>query len=149
MAYNKKGQFLARDWVVSAILFAGMIALLVLMAGGMVDTYDAQNVTDEEFSDTFDNLDENTQIAQDMWNKSAGEGGLSTIGTFDLLFKATFSIIDLVFSSVTLAGNQVFGFTEYFGVPSEVSFLFFTILMSVLTVLIVFIVISSVSRREL
>lgn len=149
MRYNKKGQFLARDWVMSAILFSGVIALLVLALGDMVDTYGTENVTDSAFQTTFDKFQDNTDIAQEMWNRSSGEDGLSTIGTFDILFKSTFSVISLVFSSVTLAGTQVFGFVEYFGIPKEVGFIFGTIILSILSVIIVFIVISSVSRRDI
>lgn len=149
MGLNKKAQFLARDWVVGAILFSGVIALLVLQVGSMVDQYDAQNITSDEFSEKFNKFEDNTDIAKQMWNKTTGEGGLSTVGTFDILFKSTFSVISLVFSSVSLAGTQIFAFTEYFGVPSEVGFLFFSIMMSILSVIIVFIIISSVSRRDL
>jgi len=146
---NKKGRMLARDWVVAAILFSGLIALFVVQANSMVDRYEVENITSDDFSDKFDKFSENTDYAQEMWNKSTGEGGLSTVGTFDILFKSTFGVISLVFTSVVTAGSQMFGFTEYFGIPSEVGFLFFTILSSILAVIIVFIVISSVSRRDL
>lgn len=146
---NKKGEFLARDWVVAAILFSGLIALFVMATSSMVDNYGTENVTSSEFSNKFNKFENNTEIASGMWNQSTGEGGLSTVGSFDVLFKATFGVISLVFSSVTLVGSQMFGFTEFFGVPSEVGFLFFTILSSILTVIIVFIVISSVSRRDI
>lgn len=139
---------LARDWVTSIVLATGVISLLVLMAGSMVDEYDVDNVTSDEFSEKFDTFQNNTAIVQDMFNQTSGEGGLSTVGTFDVLFTATFSVLSLVFDSVTLAGTQIFGFAEFFGVPSEVGFLFFTILMTVLSVAIVFIIISSVSRRD-
>jgi|SRR6056297_376460 len=145
---NKKG-FLARDWVVAAILFSGIIALLVLGVGSVADNYDKENITSDSFQDKFDKFENNTKLAQSMWNQSSGEGGLSTVGTFDVLFKATFGVISLVFDSVKIAGQQMFSFIGYFGVPSEVGLLFFTILSSILAVLIVFIVISSVSRRDI
>lgn len=149
MEWNKKAKMLARDWVVAAILFSGIIALLVFQVGSLVDEYDTPNVTSAEFSEQFDKFDENTGTAQEMWEKTSGEGGLSTVGTFDILFKSTFGVISLVFTSVTTVGSQMFGFTEYFGIPSEVGFLFFTLLMTILSVIIVFIIISSVSRRDL
>ena len=149
MKMNKKAEMLARDWVISAILFTGIIALLVLQAGALVDTYGVENVTDTEFNNKFNDFENHTAIAANMWNATSGEGGLSTIGTFDILFTATFSVIDLVFSSVTMAGSQIFGFVTYFGIPKEVGFIFGTILLSILSVIIVFIIISSVSRRDL
>ncbi|MFW6172895.1 MAG: hypothetical protein ACOC5T_04050 [Elusimicrobiota bacterium] len=146
---NKKGEMLARDWVIAAVLFSGLIALFVLQTGAFSSVYDADNVTSDEFSEKFDKFENNTAYATEMWNQTTGEGGLSTVGTFDILFKSTFGVISLVFSSVNLAGTQMFGFVEYFGIPSQVGFLFFTILMTILTVIIIFIVISSVSRRDL
>lgn len=146
---NKKGEILARDWIIAAILFSGIIGLFVLGLQDMASDYGNTNVTNPEFSESFDKFDDNTELVQSMWNQSTGEGGLTTIGTFDILFKATFGVISLVFNSVTLVGGQMFSFVEFFGVPSEVGFLFFTILLSILTVVIIFIVISSVSRRDL
>jgi hypothetical protein len=146
---NKNGEFLARDWVIAAILFSGIIGLLVLQVESLSNTYDVENITSDEFSEKFDKFDEHTGYAQSMWNQTTGEGGLSTIGTYEILFKSTFGVINLVFTSVTTVGSQMFGFTEYFGIPSEVGFLFFTILASLLSVIIVFIVISSVSRRDI
>lgn len=146
---NKKAEMLARDWVIGAVLFSGIIGLLVIMSGSMVSIYDAENVTSDEFSTKFNKFENNTNIAQSMWEQTSGEGGLSTIGTFDILFKSTFSVIALVFSSVTLVGSQMFGFVEYFGIPSSVGFIFFTLLLSILSIIIVFIIISSVSRRDL
>lgn len=145
---NKQGEMLARDWVTSIVLATGVISLLVLMVGSMVNEYDVDNVTSDEFSEKFNTFENNTAIVQDMFNETSGQGGLSTVGVFDVLFTATFSVLSLVFDSVTLVGTQVFGFTEFFGVPSEVGFLFFTILMAVLSIAIVFIIISSVSRRD-
>jgi len=145
---NKKAEMLARDWVIASILFSGIIALLVLQTGALVSQYDVEGVVSDDFSDKFDKFEDNNDIASDMWNQTTGEGGLSTIGTVELLFKSTFGVIQLVFSSVELAGSQLFGFTEYFGIPSQVGFLFFTILMSILSVIIIFIVISSVSGRD-
>jgi len=146
---NKKGEFLARDWVVASILFSGVIALLVMATGSMVNEYDVKNITSDSFSNQFDKFENNTQTATKMWNQTTGEGGLSTVGSFDVLFKSTFGVISLVFNSVKLVGTQMFSFVEYFGVPSEVGFLFFTILSSILSVIIIFIIISSVSRRDI
>ncbi len=149
MRINKRAEFLARDWVVAAILLSGVIGLVVLQSGALVDRYDAENISSDEFSNKFDQFENQTATAQSMWNQTTGEGGLSTIGSFDLLFKSTFGVINLVFSSVVTVGSQMFGFTEYFGIPSEVGFLFFTILSSILAVIIIFIIISSVSRRDI
>jgi len=146
---NKKG-WVARDFVVATLLFSGCLALFVLMVGSLATDYDNTNVIDPEFSEKFDKFSEDTDRAGEMWSSATSEGGLSLIGTADLLFFSTFRVISLVFSSVVAAGEQIFGFGEFFGVPSEVSSIFMVLLFSILTVFIVFIIISSVrSGREL
>ncbi len=146
---NKKGEILARDWVMSIILFSGIIALFVISVGTMADNYGTENITSESFSENFDKFEETTNIAQEMWDKTSGEGGLSTVGTFEILFAATFGVISLIFSSVTNVISQMFSFVEYFGIPFNVGIIFFTTLLSLLFIIIVFIIISSVSRRDL
>lgn len=146
---NKRGQFLVRDWVMSAVLFSGIIALFVVVFASFADTYDRNDLIDDGFSETFDTFQEDTAVIEEMWEQTSGEGGLSTVGTFDILFKSTFGVISLVFSSVKTYGIQVFSFVEFFGIPSEVGFLIGSLLMALLSVVIIFIVISSVSRRDL
>lgn len=146
---NKKG-WVARDFVVALLLFSGCLALFVLMVGSLANDYDNTNVIDEEFSNKFDKFSNDTERAGEMWEAATGEGGLSLIGTADLLFFSTFRVISLVFSSVVAAGQQIVGFGEFFGIPSEVTSIFGVLIFSILSVIIVFIIISSVrSGREL
>jgi len=146
---NKKG-WVARDFVVAVLIFSGCLALFVLMVGSLANDYDNTNVIDPEFSSKFDKFSEDTDRTGEMWEAATSEDGLSLIGTADLLFFSTFRVISLVFSSVVAAGDQMAGFGEYFGIPSEVSSIFMVLLFSILTVFIVFIIISSVrSGREL
>ncbi len=140
---------MARDWILAAILFSGILGLLLLQITSLAGDYDNIDIIDDDFENKFDRFEENTDIASEMWDEASSEEGLSPVGTFELLFKSSFAIISLVFTSVALVGDQMFGFAEYFGVPSKVAFLFFTILLSSLTVIIVFIVVSAVSRRDL
>ena len=145
---NKKG-FLARDWVIAVVLFGGLIALSVAAVADLTSTYDVANVTSPEFQENFDQFSENTEIVQDMFNKTSGGEGLSTVGTFENIFGATFGVIRLVFTSLTSFGTQAFSFIEFFGIPSEVGGIFFTMLLAALTVVIVFAVISAINRKDL
>lgn len=146
---NNKGQFLARDWVMAIILFSGIIVLFSIGVGSMASYYDNDDVVDDNFRSSFSRFENNTETASQMFTQASGSEGLTVVGTFDVLFKSTFSIISLVFSSVSSFGSQMFSFVEYFGIPSQVGFVFFTIMGALLTVAIVFIVISSVNRRDL
>ena len=147
---NNKGGMLASDWVMAAVIFSGVIALLVLSLGSMVDTYNVSNVTSDSFSSNFDKFTENTKVASDMWNQTSGEGGLSLVGTADILFFGTFKVIALIFDSISIASQQIFTFGGFFNIPSEITDIFALLIFSILAVSIVFIIISSVrSGREL
>lgn len=145
---NKKG-FIARDFVLAMLLFSGIIALAALGIASLASDYDNPNVVDEDFQDNFDRFTNETDRASDLFDAATSNEGLSLIGTFDVLFSASFTVISLVFGGVSAVGSQVAGFASYFGIPSTVAKTFFTILLSGLAILMVFIIISSVSRRDL
>ena len=146
---NKKA-WVARDFVIAMLLFSGCIALFVLMVGAIANDYDNPNIIDQNFSDKFDKFSDDTGRASEMWSAVTSEGGLSLVGTTELLFFSTFRVISLIFSSVVAAGTQLAGFGEFFGVPSAVTAIFMVLIFSILTVSIIFIIISSVrSGKEL
>jgi len=146
---NKKG-WVARDFVIAVLLFSGVLALFVVMIGSIANDYDNPNVIDEDFSDKFDKFSEDTDRAGEMWEAATGEDGLSLVGTADLLFFSTFRVISLIFNSVVATGTQLASFGEYFGIPTEITGIFMVLIFSILTVSIVFIIISSVrSGRDL
>lgn len=149
MVMNKKG-WVARDFVIAVLLFSGVLALFVVMIGFIANDYDNPNVIDEDFSDKFDKFSEDTDRAGEMWEAATGEDGLSLVGTADLLFFSTFRVISLIFNSVVATGTQLASFGEYFGIPTEITGIFMVLIFSILTVSIVFIIISSVrSGRDL
>ena len=146
---NKKG-WVARDFIIAMLMFSGVLAIWVLMIGSVANDYGNTDVIDPEFSEKFDKFSEETDRAGEMWEAATSEGGLSLVGTADLLFFSTFKVISLVFNSVVAAGQQMAGFGEFFGIPSEISTIFSVLFFTILTVSIVFIIISSVrSGREL
>lgn len=145
---NKRG-FVLRDWVVASILFSGIIAMAILSVASLSEDYNNPNVVDAEFQSKFDRFENETDRAAELFSTATSKEGLSLVGTFDVLFGSTFTVISLVFGSVSAIGEQIAGFGEYFGIPSDVSKVFFTILLACISVLIVFIVISSVSRRDI
>ena len=140
---NKKA-FATMDFVIAMLLFSGAIALLVVAVGSMASDYDNDNVVSTDFSSKFDRFDNDTARAGEMWDAVTGDGGLSLVGTVEILFFSTFRVISLVFTSVGEAGNQLFGFGDYFAIPDAVSGIFFFLIFSVLTVIIIFKVLSFV-----
>jgi phage shock protein PspC (stress-responsive transcriptional regulator) len=146
---DKKG-WTARDFVVATLIFSGGIALFMLMVGSLANDYNNENVVDPEFSNKFDKFSEDTDRAVEMWNATTSEGGLSLIGTSELLFFSTFKVISLIFNGVVASGQQLTGFGEFFGIPSEVTGIFLVLIFSILTVIIVFLILSSIrSGRDL
>jgi len=146
---NKKG-WVARDFIIAMLIFSGVLALFVVMIGSVANDYDNTDIIDLDFSDKFDKFSENVDTSGEMWAASTGEGGLSLVGTADLLFFSTFKVISLVFDSVNIAWTQMVEFGEFFGIPSVISNIFVGLIFTILTVMIVFIIISSIrSGREL
>jgi len=140
---NKKG-WVARDYIIATLLFSGIIALYVVMVGSIANDYDNTNMVDPQFSEQFDKFTEDTEIAGEMWNATTSEGGLSLVGTADLLFFSTFRVISLIFTSVVATGQQLTGFGEYFGIPTVITGIFMVLIFTILTVSIIFIVLASV-----
>ena len=146
---NKKG-WVARDFIIAMLVFSGVLAMFVVMIGSVANDYDNTNIISPDFSDKFDKFSENVDTGGEMWAASTGEGGLSLVGTADLLFFSTFKVISLVFDSVNIAWTQMAEFGEFFGIPSVISNIFVGLIFSILTVMIVFIIISSIrSGKEL
>jgi len=140
---NKKG-WVARDFIIAMLIFSGVLAIYVLMVGSVANDYGNTDVINVGFSEKFDKFSNDTSRAGEMWESATSEGGLSLVGTADLLFFSTFRVISLVFTSVVSAGEQLAGFGEFFGIPSEVSLIFMTLIFTILTVMIIFIIISSI-----
>jgi len=146
---NKKG-WVARDFIIAMLIFSGVLAIFVVMIGSIANDYGNTEIIDSEFSDKFDKFSEDTSRAGEMWESATSEGGLSLVGTADLLFFSTFRVISLVFTGVVSVGEQLAGFGEFFGIPSEISSIFMVLIFTILTVYIVFIIISSIrSGKEL
>jgi len=140
---NKKA-FSTMDFVIAMLIFSGVIALMVLAVGSMANDYDNTDIISADFSNKFDKFENDTARAGEMWDAVSGEGGLSLVGTVEILFFSTFRVISLVLTSIGEAGNQMFGIGDYFAIPSVVSGIFFMLLFSILTVIIIFKILSFV-----
>jgi hypothetical protein len=147
---NKKG-WTGLDFLIGLIVFGGSIGLFVLMVGSLANDYDNSEIIDEEFSDNFDKFSETTEIAEDIYetmNKQNGTG-LTLVGTADLFFTGGFGVINLLFSSITTATTILFTFPTYFGMDTTASVIMMTMIFSILTISIVFIVINSLRGNKL
>ncbi len=132
------------DFIIALLIFSGVIALMIVSVGSLANDYDNTEIVNEDFANKFDKFEDDTVIAQEMWNATSGEGGLTLVGSVELLFFSTFRVISLIFSSVGEAGAQLFGIGDFFGIPSTVTGIFFVLIFSILTVIIIFKVLSFV-----
>lgn len=148
MIQQNKKAFSTGDFVVAMLIFSGVIALLVLSAGSMANEYENPNVINEEFSSRFDDFENETLKTKEMWNAATSEEGSKLVGTVEVLFFSTFKVISLIFSSVIEAGNQLFSLGEFIGIPSRVSAILFTLIITTLTIIIIFRVLNSVKGTK-
>ena len=144
---NKRG-WVAQDYVVGLILFSAIIALAYLAVGSLATDYDTPGIVDESFSEHYNKLNENTASAQEMLDATSSSEGLSIIGTADILLSSTFSVINLIFGSLTNVGGQVAHIGDDFGIPTSVTSIIFVTFLSILVVALIFIVVNAVNKTN-
>jgi len=145
---NKKG-FNTRDFVMAGILFSGLIALWVLAVAGIQSEYGSDLLTNPDFADNYDRLTKQTEKIETARKAATAGEGLRFRGTFDVAFQSTFTIIQMVFSTLDLFGDMTESFAEDFGLDPTVTRITITIAFVLLTIMLVWSWISSISRGRL
>lgn len=148
---NKQG-FLMRDLVIAAVLFSGIMALFVVIMGAMAYNYDRDDLVSDSFSNNFDKLNDLTgQVNNQYLSVSNKNGtGLQLEGAFDVMFGSSWGVIGLIFSTVdTYANLGTSIISEFTFIPQSVLYLLSIILLTALSVYIIFSVISSLLRGKL
>lgn len=135
--------------MIAGILFSGIVALYVLAIAGISNEYDSTLLTNEDFADNYDKLTEQTERIETAREAAATGDGLSFIGTFDVAFQSTFTVIQMVFQTLDLFGDITGSFAEDFGLDPTVTKIAFLIGLAILTTLIVWTWISSISRGKI
>ncbi len=144
-----KKPFLTRDFVIAGVLFSGILALFVLSIAGISDEYDSTLLINEEFAENYDRLTQQTERIETARETASAGSGLSFLGTFDVAFQSTFTIFQMIFQSLDLFGDMSGSFSEDFGVDPSVVTIIFIVALSILTTLIVWNIISSISRGRI
>ena len=144
---NKKG-FLARDWMIGIILFSGVIGLAVLMALGVGSEYGVQTL-DAGFSARYDRLANSTAVISDSFTQLNSPGGMGFLGSFNVIFQSTTSIISLMFSSLLLIPSMIVSIGSDFGIPTVVTAIASIIVIGIITAMLIFVVISFIARGRL
>ena len=147
--FKNKKAFLSRDYIVILLVFSALIGLCYILVASMGEDYGNPNIIDENFRDNYQNLQNSTDTVSSMFNQTSSKEGMSFVGTYTSLFRATFGVISLVFSSFGIIQSQTAHFATDFGIPSAVANIIFPTLIAIITVLIIFIIISSMSKGKI
>lgn len=146
---NKKA-FLTRDFLIAGVLMLGVISLMILAVQDVAINYDRQDIIDEDFAANYAQLDNITESVAVILDTTRNSGsGLSFKGAFDVTFGAAFTAIQLVFSTLGLLQNIFINFAVDFGIPTAVSNILFIVGFSSITVTLIFIWLSSISRGKI
>ncbi|MHA1482673.1 MAG: hypothetical protein ACTSQA_04450 [Candidatus Heimdallarchaeaceae archaeon] len=145
-----KKPFFPRDFIVSALLLSGIVALYVLGVAAVANNYDNTNIISEGFSENYDKLTETADDVEVSRRAVQSGEGLSFLGTFDVAFQSTFTVIRLLFSALNLYGNMTANIVSDFTfLDAGVIKIFLTVGLSIITILLVYAWISSISRGRL
>jgi len=144
MIIQNKKAFSTMNFVVAMLIFSGVLALFILSVGSLANEYENTNVVNEEFAEKFDTFQQDKFRSEEMWNASTSDEGMTLIGSVEVLFYGTFQVISLIFSSVLEAGAQLFSLGGYFNIPWEVSAIFFGLIATTLSIIIIFQILSFV-----
>lgn len=145
---RKKG-YLTRDFVIAGIFLMGVIAIMVLMVQGIADSYNQPALVDEQFSANYNKLTNVTNNVETILQTTRSGQGLSFKGVFDVTFGAAFTAIQLVFSTLGLMQTVFINFASDFGIPSAISGIVFIVGFSIITVTLIFVWLSSISRGKI
>lgn len=148
MVLTSKRGFLLRSWVVAFITFVALVSLCYFMVYGMATKYDKTAIIDSEFNSTFNKFANLSEDVEEMKNATVGKGGLRILEQIGVIWGATTSVIEIVFESLTLPGAMMEKASDYAGAPSTIGNILFILPLLLITTLVVFVVISAVSRTK-
>ena len=146
---NQKKGFIARDWVLGTLIFSGLIALMYVMWASAATDYGRTDLIDEDFNNSYNKFARDTDRINTAFDTAGSEQGLTTLGSVELLFQSSFTVINLVFTGVSSFGAQIGDAGERFGIPTDISRIIFPLFLAAIAIIIVFVVVSSVTRDKL
>jgi hypothetical protein len=149
---NNKGM-LARDYLIMLVifsLFTGIAALIVADLSSEGSGYNVTGIVDEDFEDTYNRINELEGTIGQMGNATKSKEGLGILGgVAEGFFGATISVIELTFSSFSIVRETLVAMMYSFGIPPIIANLAFSAIMMILTIIIVFVVVSSLTKTKM
>jgi hypothetical protein len=143
---------LARDWVICIILFslfAGIGGLIVYDLASADNGYNIANMTDSSFDTAYNKVQYAESITQQMGNATTSKEGLGLLGTTELFFGSTWTVITIVFGSLSMLNNVLGSFMVSFGIPSSLANLVFPAIIAIVTTILIFVIVSSLTKSKM
>ncbi len=145
---NKKG-FTTKDFIIAGLLFTAVISFFVIGIADVQSNYpDNPSIISDSFSANYDKLTNQTASINTMRETALSGEGLSFRGAFDVTFGSFFTVMQLVFSTLTLFGTMYLNLTTDFPmIDSMVLNNFMIIGLAIITVILIFRLINAVGRN--
>jgi len=143
---------LVRDWIIILVLFglvSGIGYIIVVDVSSSDKGYNVTNMTDESYQSRYDTLTESSSKIYQMQNATSSEEGMSVVSTYTTMFKSTFTVIGVVFGSFGMFTTTMNNFAEDIGMDSTLANIVFGGILVIIICIVVFIIISSISRGRL
>ena len=148
MIKNKRG-FLTRDLLIAAAIFSTIFALYGLVIVGIASEYQDESIVNQDIIDNYNQLGESKSSLDIAWNEFSSGEGLGFRVAFDVAFAATFTVFQLVLGTLTLFGSVMASFAFDFGFDDKIVGIAYTLLFLVITITIIFVWASSISRGKI
>jgi len=145
---NKKG-LSTQSFLIGLIIFTSMISLGTIMIADLATNYNNPGIINDNVRATYGKVNESTQKAADAFSAVSGKGGLSLIGTFQVLFAATLTIIRIILGAFPLLTGFTQSFAVDLGIPTPIAGIIFPTFLAIITIGVVFAIINSNTRRDL
>lgn len=145
----KKG-FLTRDIVITGLIFTSIIALFVLMITSLATNYNQTSLVNDNVLDKYDKLNTLTEDIDISRVQVQSDEGISFIGVADTIFSATFTVIRMVFATLDMYGTISANFVSDFTfLDAGVIKILFILALTIITTILIFLWVSSISRGPL
>lgn len=139
----KKGLTI-KDWVIASVMFGAVFAMGALMiVGYSTDSGIPNNMTDSTLVSHYSSLDSNLNMVNKSIAAINQPGGLTLLSGFQAFLGATVSIFNLVLGSMGLIPSLFINFASDFGIPSEVTTLFFAVASVIISIIVVFAILNA------
>lgn len=135
-----------RYWVVAIILFSVVFAFMIIAFHDAAAGYDVEGITNPDIESRYDRLSEQESLVGKLQETTSGEEGFRLFNTLGTIFTATIGVLNLVLASVSFIPNVFSNFASDFGIPTQITNLFFIGVTLILTTLIIFAILNAIKR---